>query len=396
MPSTASSRFAASAWVTPRECWPQLTLGMARPVASRARRTSSWSRWLCGSMPSKPAALAAWNFSRTVLPGEEAYQMPFFRSRFTGGSGGQYLGEAVGEVFESFRGVAAGLFGHHPAVVADVVHGLHDGRPIVIAFEQLNVEALPQAFGVALLAAEFLDMELLDAWPEDANPLLGPAVVDDVADIEMPANRGAFEFVHVTGGFQRAEQEAIPHVLAGDLDAQLFRQGDGFADFRLGACVGGIVGDVLVDHGGHEQHRGGAITFGVTQGLLETFEAFRSDLRIGVGQRLCPMVPPTDAGNGQAGGVARAQHFVLVHVAHHLRALEAGLLDGPHLLQDGAFDADRGPHDALLDGSLRSGGFRAFLFSGKRVRGQRRQCEGAGAGFQEFTTMHRTRGMGRI
>src|ERR1019366_9459087 len=334
MPSTASSRFAASAWVTPRECWPQLTLGMARPVASRARRTSSWPRWLCGSMPSKPAALAAWNFSWTVLPGEEAYQMPFFRSRFTGGSGGQYLGEAVGEVFESFRGVAAGLFGHHPAVVADVVHGLHDGGPVIVAFEQLHVEALPQAFGVALLAAEFLDMELLDAWPKDANPLLGPTVVENVADIEMPADGGALEFVHVTGGFERAEQEAIPHVLAGDLDAQLFRQGDGLADFRLGACVGGIVGDVLVDHGWHEQHGRSAITLGVTQGLLEGFEAFGADLRVGVGQRLSPMVASTDAGNGQAGRIARAKHFILVHVAHHLSALEAGLLDGLHLFQD--------------------------------------------------------------
>src|ERR1039457_4887610 len=177
---------------------------MARPVASRARRTSSWPRWLCGSMPSKPAALAAWNFSWTVLPGEEPDQMPFFRWRFTGGSGGQYLGEAVGEVFESFRGVAAGLFGHHPTVVSDVVHRLHDGGPVVVAFEQLHVEALPQAFSVALLAAEFLDMELLDARPENANPLLGPAVVDDVADIKVPADGGAVEFIDGTEGFQPA------------------------------------------------------------------------------------------------------------------------------------------------------------------------------------------------
>src|ERR1017187_9451624 len=238
MPSTASSRFAASAWVTPRECWPQLTLGMARPVASRARRTSSWSRWLGGSMPSKPAALAAWNFSRTVLPGDDGYQMPFLMSRFMSGSGGEDLAQAVGEIFEAFRTVAAGLFGHYPAVVADVVHGFHDGGPVVVPFEQLHVEAFPQAFGVALFAAELLDVELLDARPEDANPLLWPAIVDDVADVEVPADGGAFEFIDVTSGFERAEQEVVPDVLAGNLDAEFFRQRDGLADLRLRARVG--------------------------------------------------------------------------------------------------------------------------------------------------------------
>src|ERR1017187_4431260 len=286
MPSTASSRFAASAWVTPRECWPQLTLGMARPVPSRARRTSSWSRWLGDSMPSKPAALAAWNFSRTVLPGDEAYQMPFFRLRFTGGSGGQYLSQAVGEVFESLRDVAAGLFGHNPAVIADVIHGLHDGGPIVVTFEQLHVEAFPQALSIALLAAEFLDMELLDARPKNADPLLGPTVGDDVADIEVPAYGWALEFVHVTGGFERAEQEVVPDVLTGDLDAEFLGQGDGLADFRLGALIGIVISDVLGDHARHEQYRGSAVTLAIAQGLLEGFEALRTDLRVGAGKGL--------------------------------------------------------------------------------------------------------------
>ena len=101
------------------------------------------------------------------------------------------------------------------------------------------------------------------------------------------------------------------------------------------------------------------------------------------------MVPSADAGNGQAGGVARAQHFVLVHVAHHLDALEAGFLDGLHLLQHGAFDAHRAPHDALLDGALRGGGFGLSSSSAaKRARGQGRQRQRAGAGLQEFTAIH--------
>ena len=46
---------------------------------------------------------------------------------------------------------------------------------------------------------------------------------------------------------------------------------------------------------------------------------------------------------------ARAQDFVLVHVAHHLDAFEAGLLDGLHFLQHGPLHPDGGPHDALFD-----------------------------------------------
>src|SRR5512137_1056005 len=98
MPATASARLAESGDERPRECLPQLTLGIARPVSSRARSTSSWSRWLGGSMPSKPAALAALNLSSTVLPGAAAYQMPFFRSRGMGDSGGQDFLQPLTEV----------------------------------------------------------------------------------------------------------------------------------------------------------------------------------------------------------------------------------------------------------------------------------------------------------
>src|SRR5271163_4646226 len=38
------------------------------------------------------------------------------------------------------------------------------------------------------------------------------------------------------------------------------------------------------------------------------------------------MVAAADTGDYEAGLIAGAQHFILVHVAHHLGALEAGLL----------------------------------------------------------------------
>jgi len=44
------------------------TLGTGKPVASIALSTSLRSRWLIASIPSKPAALADWNFSEMVFP----------------------------------------------------------------------------------------------------------------------------------------------------------------------------------------------------------------------------------------------------------------------------------------------------------------------------------------
>ena len=86
-----------------------------------------------------------------------------------------------------------------------------------------------QAPFVHVLAAEFLDVEFLNALAEDANPLLRPPEINGVADIEMPAHGRAVEFIHKAGGFERAEQEMVPDILEGQLHAQFFGQRHGFA-----------------------------------------------------------------------------------------------------------------------------------------------------------------------
>src|SRR6266478_2307818 len=91
------------------------------------------------------------------------------------------LAHPLGNILESFGAVAARLLGDAPAVVADFVQCLHDRRPIVVAFRERHAEAFPKPFVVAFLAAEFFDVQLLDAFAQDANPFLGPAVVNDVA-----------------------------------------------------------------------------------------------------------------------------------------------------------------------------------------------------------------------
>src|SRR5439155_5815405 len=101
------------------------------------------------------------------------------------------FGHSLRNIFESFETARAVLFGDGPAIVSDVVEGFHDGGPIVIAFAERHVEAFPQSLTVALLEAELLDMKFLDAFAEDAYPVLRPAEVEDVADIKMPPDRRA-------------------------------------------------------------------------------------------------------------------------------------------------------------------------------------------------------------
>ena len=100
------------------------------------------------------------------------------------GSAGENLVRPLGEEFQA-RGVAAGDFEDAPAVVGDVFERAHDGGPFHVALAQLDLEAFPQPGFVALFAAEFLDVEIEHARAEDAQPLLGPAEVDDVADVEI-------------------------------------------------------------------------------------------------------------------------------------------------------------------------------------------------------------------
>src|SRR6185503_3761450 len=110
---------------------------------------------------------------------------------------------AIGKIFQTLRRVSSALLGDAPAVVADLVQRSHDRGPVVVAFEELNAETGARPFLVALLAAVFFDVELLDALAEDANPLFWPAVIDDVADVEVPANELAVELVNVSGGLER-------------------------------------------------------------------------------------------------------------------------------------------------------------------------------------------------
>ena len=56
-------------------------------------------------------------------------------------------------------------------------------KPQPMSIAELYLESLPAAFLVHFLAAEFLDVKLDDPPAENVDPLFGPAVGDDIANI---------------------------------------------------------------------------------------------------------------------------------------------------------------------------------------------------------------------
>ena len=179
------------------------------------------------------------------------------------------MGEPRG-VFEAGRAI---LLGDHPAGVADLVEGGEDLGPIAVPFKKIDSKAGAGAFFVADFAAVFLDVNLDDAWAKRANPVLGPAGVDDVADVKMPADERAFKGVDVGDSLERAEKKSVPNILDRDDDAERFGERHGFGNLGDRAGVGVGVGRFFGDDGGDEQNGTGAIRLGVAQALFETFEA---------------------------------------------------------------------------------------------------------------------------
>src|SRR5437660_2291855 len=119
------------------------------------------------------------------------HQSPSPKGKGDSGSFAKNPGHPLRNVFQRFEIVGAVLLSYAPAVIADFIQSFHDGRPIIVAFAERRAKTFPQSFGVASLAAEFLDMKLLNPLAQNANPLLRPAVVENISDVEMPANRRA-------------------------------------------------------------------------------------------------------------------------------------------------------------------------------------------------------------
>src|SRR5262249_38711519 len=123
---------------------------------------------------------------------------------------------------------------------------------------------------------------------------------------------------------------------------------------------------------------------GVAQGLLDALNARRALLRIRV-RKSARVFAATDAGNGEASPVARAQDFVLVEMAGRFDALEAGGLEQCKFFQQRkVFAGECGEHVGFVEVAFLN---RAFL-SRRARRTNNCKTQGSAAAFQKLTPIH--------
>ena len=166
-------------------------------------------------------------------------------------------------------------------MVIDGVECLHDCGPLHIALTEFDVEPLPEAGIVAFFSAEFFDMKVQNAGAEDAEPLFGPARIDDIADVEVPTDPRAADFIDIAGGFEWTEEELVPDIFHGDAALGGFGKGDGLFDEGLGAGVGVGVRDLAIDDSWDEEEAFATEFAGFFEGEFQAVEALLADFGIG-------------------------------------------------------------------------------------------------------------------
>ena len=178
--------------------------------------------------------------------------------------------------------VAPAYFGRPPAAIADFVECRQHGRPVAIPVSQLDIEAGARPLLIANPAAVLFDVDFENPLTEDADPLFGPAVVHDVADIEIGPHPRTLEFIDVAREFEGAEQKHVPDIFEGDLDPQLLRKRQRLADLGLSSLPGVGVRDFLVHDPDDEQHGRSTVGLGIAKRSLQDFESLSPNFRIGM------------------------------------------------------------------------------------------------------------------
>src|SRR3954465_12227668 len=105
------------------------------------------------------------------------------------------------------------------------------------------------------------------------------------------------------------------------------------------------------------------------------------------------MVDAANAGDVQTDVLAGTKDLLLIHMAIHFCAIEAGRFDGFHLVEHGTFDPDGAPHDSFFYGTASGGGALRLAGFGSEPGGAH-QGEGHGGGtlFDEIAPIHELRG----
>ena len=166
-------------------------------------------------------------------------------------------------------------------MVIDGVEGLHDCGPLHIALTEFDVEPLPETRIVAFFSAKFFDMKVENAGAKDAEPLFGPARIDDIADVEVPTDPRAADFIDIACGFEWTEEELVPDIFHGDAALGSFGEGDGLFDERLGAGVGVGVRDLAIDDCWDEEKAFATEFAGFFEGEFQSVKPLFTDFGIG-------------------------------------------------------------------------------------------------------------------
>src|ERR1017187_1279614 len=196
--------------------------------------------------------------------------------------------EAAAYFLEVF-GVAAGQFYSGGSAIVDVRERLVYGFPVDLAFEQRHVFRHALLDGRVEPVGPVLDVHLHDPLANRTDPVLRIGVAHDVADVEVRANPRAFEFVHVTGELERAEQEFVPDFLHADHDLQVRRHGDQQADLALAPLPGLGIGGLRIHHRGYQEYGVGAPKLGVAEAGAHALHALLDHRWVSGRQGTAPM-----------------------------------------------------------------------------------------------------------
>ena len=199
----------------------------------------------------------------------------------------------------------------------------------------------------------------------------------------MPLHQRVVHLVEITRRLVLLRDEIVPDVLDGDGHAGLLGHGKRLAEFGDGALPALLIRHAVAGHAGHDEDGGGAVAFGVADGLDDPFEPDLAHFRIRAAERLRPVEMTADAGGLEAGVLKGGDHFVLCHAAHQLHALKTGGLHGLEFFEHGTLHPDGGIHDGLADGA-RFGGL-----GGGRQAGFENAGRGeGGSGGEEMAAVH--------
>src|SRR3989441_7385658 len=163
--------------------------------------------------------------------------------------------------------VAPFEFGNGAPRVADFTKSLTHGLPVHVAVTEVH------PLISILLALEVLQVDLDDALPQRANPVLRIAVKHHVSNVEPGLDPRTLEFSYVRGHLQGAQQKLVPDLFDGDHNFQLLSERKELANLPLRTTPGVAIGGLRIGDGRDKQHRIRTPYFGVVQGRAHPRQA---------------------------------------------------------------------------------------------------------------------------